>query len=299
VGLPRNRVGSIRVAITSVTEIDSDPESLRAVAEGLAAEAAEFVRRRRTEVFGDAAERDQGGSAVRSKSSPTDPVTIVDTETERLLRDRLAVLRPGDPVLGEEGGGAARVEAGRPLWVLDPIDGTVNFVYGIEGYAVSVGVQIDGASVAGAVANVPTGEVFSAAVGHGAHVRRGGVSTSLRCTAVDDLAMALVGTGFGYAREQRIRQAEVLARLLPDVRDMRRLGSCALDLCMVAAGRMDAYYEDGVHVWDWAAGALIAAEAGAQLILPPVDGESDLLIVAAAPGIAEEFDAALRRAGAL
>jgi myo-inositol-1(or 4)-monophosphatase len=298
VGLPRNRVGSIRVAITDVTEIDSDPESLRAVAEGLAAEAAEFVRRRRTEVFGDAAERDAGGSAVRSKSSPTDPVTIVDTETERLLRDRLAVLRPGDPVLGEEGGGAARVEAGRPLWVLDPIDGTVNFVYGIEGYAVSVGVQIDGVSVAGAVANVPTGEVFSAAVGHGAHVRRGGVSTSLRCTAVDDLAMALVGTGFGYAREQRIRQAEVLARLLPDVRDVRRLGSCALDLCMVAAGRMDAYYEDGVHVWDWAAGALIAAEAGAQLILPPVDGDSDLLIVAAAPGIAEEFDAALRRAGA-
>jgi myo-inositol-1(or 4)-monophosphatase len=299
VGLPRNRVGSIRVAITSVTEIDSDPESLRAVAEGLAAEAAEFVRRRRTEVFGDAAERDPDGSAVRSKSSPTDPVTIVDTETERLLRDRLAVLRPGDPVLGEEGGGAARVEAGRPLWVLDPIDGTVNFVYGIEGYAVSVGVQIDGASVAGAVANVPTGEVFSAAVGHGAHVRRGGVSTSLRCTAVDDLAMALVGTGFGYAREQRIRQAEVLARLLPDVRDVRRLGSCALDLCMVAAGRMDAYYEDGVHVWDWAAGALIAAEAGAQLLLPPVDGDSDLLIVAAAPGIAEEFGAALRRAGAL
>jgi myo-inositol-1(or 4)-monophosphatase len=298
VGLPRNRVGSIRVAITGVTEIDSDPESLRAVAEGLAAEAAEFVRRRRTEVFGDAAERDAGGSAVRSKSSPTDPVTIVDTETERLLRDRLAVLRPGDPVLGEEGGGAARVEAGRPLWVLDPIDGTVNFVYGIEGYAVSVGVQIDGVSVAGAVANVPTGEVFSAAVGHGAHVRRGGVSTSLRCTAVDDLAMALVGTGFGYAREQRVRQAEVLARLLPDVRDVRRIGSCALDLCMVAAGRMDAYYEDGVHVWDWAAGALIAAEAGAQLILPPVDGDSDLLIVAAAPGIAEEFYAALRRAGA-
>lgn len=282
-----------------MTEIDSDPESLRAVAEGLAAEAAEFVRRRRTEVFGAAAEPDTSGSAVRAKSSPTDPVTIVDTETERLLRDRLAELRPGDPILGEEGGGAARVEAGRPLWVLDPIDGTVNFVYGIEGYAVSVGVQIDGASVAGAVANVPTGEVFSAAVGHGAHVRRAGVSTPLHCTPVDDLAMALVGTGFGYAREQRIRQAEVLARVLPDVRDVRRLGSCALDLCMVAAGRMDAYFEDGVHVWDWAAGALVAAEAGARLILPPVDGgESDLLIVAAAPGIADEFEAALRSAGA-
>jgi myo-inositol-1(or 4)-monophosphatase len=299
VGPPRNLQVPIRDAIGGVTEIDSDPESLRAVAEGLAAEAAEFVRRRRTEVFGDAAERDADGSAVRSKSSPTDPVTIVDTETERLLRDRLAVLRPGDPILGEEGGGAARVEAGRPLWVLDPIDGTVNFVYGIDGYAVSVGVQIDGASVAGAVANVPTGEVFSAAVGHGAHVRRDGAITRLRCTAVDDLAMALVGTGFGYARQQRIRQAEVLAQLLPDVRDVRRLGSCALDLCMVAAGRMDAYFEDGVHVWDWSAGALIAAEAGVRLILPPVDGgESDLLIVAAAPGIADEFEAALRRAGA-
>jgi myo-inositol-1(or 4)-monophosphatase len=279
--------------------MDSDPEGLRAVAEGLADEAAQYVRRRRTEVFGDVGDRDGAGSAVRTKSTPTDPVTVVDTETERLLRDRLAELRPGDPVLGEEGGGVVRVEPGRPLWVLDPIDGTVNFVYGIEAYAVSVGVQIDGASVAGAVANVATGEVFSAAVGHGARVRRAGVSAPLRCTTVGELSMALVGTGFGYAREQRARQAAVLARLLPDIRDMRRLGSCALDLCMVAAGQLDAYYEDGVHVWDWAAGALIAAEAGALMTLPNVDdgGGSDL-IVAAAPGIAAEFDAALRRAGA-
>jgi myo-inositol-1(or 4)-monophosphatase len=278
--------------------MDSDPEGLRAVAEGLADEAAQYVRRRRTEVFGDAGDRDSAGSAVRAKSTPTDPVTVVDTETERLLRDRLAELRPEDPVLGEEGGGAVRVEPGRPLWVLDPIDGTVNFVYGIEAYAVSVGVQIDGTSVAGAVANVATGEVFSAAVGHGARVRRAGVSTPLRCTPVGELAMALVGTGFGYAREQRARQAAVLARLLPDIRDMRRLGSCALDLCMVAAGQLDAYYEDGVHVWDWAAGALIAAEAGARMVLPDVDGGGSDLIVAAAPGIAAEFDAALRRVGA-
>jgi myo-inositol-1(or 4)-monophosphatase len=281
-----------------VTDIDSDPELLLAVAEGLAAEAAEFVRRRRAEVFGGIAERSTTGSAVRAKSTPTDPVTVVDTETERLLRDRLADLRPGDPVLGEEEGGAVRAESGRPLWVLDPIDGTVNFVYGLEAYAVSVGVQVDGVSVAGAVANVPTGEVFSAAVGHGARVHRAGVSTPLRCTPVEDLSMALVGTGFGYAREQRVRQAEVLARLLPDVRDVRRLGSCSLDLCMVAAGRLDAYYEDGVHVWDWAAGAVIAAEAGASLVLPPVEGGGSDLIVAAAPGIAEEFDVALRRAGA-
>jgi myo-inositol-1(or 4)-monophosphatase len=282
----------------NVTDIDSDPATLRAVAEGLAAEAAGFVLRRRAEVFGDGVERDDSASAVRTKSTPTDPVTVVDTETERLLRDRLAELRPGEPVLGEEGGGAVRAEAGQPLWVLDPIDGTVNFVYGIDAYAVSVGVQIDGVSVAGAVANVPTGEVFSAAVGCGAHVSRAGVSTPLRCTSVENLSMALVGTGFGYAKEQRVRQVQVLAGLLPDVRDVRRLGSCALDLCMVAAGRLDAYYEDGVHVWDWAAGALIAAEAGAWLVLPPIDGGGSDLIVAAAPGIAAELDAALRSLGA-
>ena len=286
--------------LENVIELDCDPASLRVVAEGLATDAADFVRRRRAEVFGD---RSEGGGAdaedaVRAKSTPTDPVTVVDTETERLLRDRLAELRPGEPVLGEEEGGSTTAVAGRPLWVLDPIDGTVNFVYGIEAYAVSVGVQVDGASVAGAVANVPTGEMFSAAVGLGAHVRRGGVSTPLRCTAVEELSMALVGTGFGYAREQRVRQAAVMAQLLPDVRDLRRIGSCALDLCMVAAGRLDAYYEDGVHVWDWAAAALIAAEAGAHVRLPPIDGSGSGLIVAAAPGIAEDFDDALRGAGA-
>jgi myo-inositol-1(or 4)-monophosphatase len=108
--------------------------------------------------------------------------------------------------------------------------------------------------------------------------------------------MALVGTGFGYAPERRRGQAEVLTRLISDVRDVRRIGSCALDLCMVAAGRLDAYYEGGVHVWDWAAGALVAAEAGARLRLP--SGDDDEFIVAAAPGIADEFDAALRRVGA-
>jgi myo-inositol-1(or 4)-monophosphatase len=279
---------------------DSDPGSLRAVAEQLAGEAAAFVRRRRGEVFGGTSSQADVESAVRSKSTPTDPVTIVDTETERLLRDRLAELRPGDPIVGEEEGGSALGHHGKPTWVLDPIDGTVNFVYGIEAYAVSVGVQVDGRSVAGAVANVPTGEVYSAALGGGAHLRRDGVSKVLRCNPVDDLSMALVGTGFGYAPEHRLEQAEVLARLMPVVRDMRRIGSCALDLCMVAAGQLDAYYEVGVNVWDWAAGALVAEEAGAVLLLPSLDGDDvgSGLIVAAAPGIAAEFDEALRRAGA-
>jgi myo-inositol-1(or 4)-monophosphatase len=286
--------------LAKAIDIECDPASLRAVAEGLVADAAGFVRRRRAEVFGGGSDGGGAGAdqAVRAKSTPTDPVTVVDTETERLLRDRLADLRPGEPILGEEEGGSAVAAPGRPLWVLDPIDGTVNFLYGIEAYAVSVGVQVDGASVAGAVANVPTGEVFSAAVGMGAHLRRGGTSTPLRCTAVEELSMALVGTGFGYARERRIRQAAVVSHLLSEVRDLRRIGSCSLDLCMVAAGRLDAYYEQGVQVWDWAAGALIAAEAGATVRLPPVDGTGSGLIVASAPGIAEDFADALRRAGA-
>jgi len=277
----------------TVTENNTDPTLLRSVAERLATEAAEFVRRRRVEVFGNP--WPAADATVRAKSTPTDPVTVVDTETERLLRDRLAELRPGEHVLGEEEGGSTGGREGL-TWVLDPIDGTVNFVYGIESYAVSVAAQRDGASLAGAVANVPAGLLYSAALGHGARVQRDGVTTPLRSSAAAELSMSLVGTGFSYAREQRARQAKVLAELLPLVRDVRRIGSCALDLCMVAAGALDAYYEDGVHVWDWAAGALIAAEAGASLQLPPADNTPGR-IVAAAPGIAHELTDVLRREG--
>ena len=265
---------------------------LRDVAEQLAAEAAEFVRVRRAEVFAD---RDPVAGAVRAKSTPTDPVTVVDTETERWLRDRLAVLRPGEHVLGEEEGGR---EDGRDglSWVIDPIDGTVNFVYGIPAYAVSVAVQRDGKSVAGAVADVAAGIVYSAATGCGARVRDAAGDTSvIRCNRLGELGMALVGTGFSYEPEQRRQQARVLAQILPVVRDVRRIGSCALDLCMVAAGRLDAYFEDGVHVWDWAAGALIAAEAGARVWLPGTVGPGQ--IAASAPGIAPALAAALAGAG--
>ncbi|OBG67342.1 inositol monophosphatase family protein [Mycobacterium sp. E3339] len=274
---------------------DDEPARLRTVAESLATEAAAFVRRRRAEVFG-AGSTVTGGGAVRSKSTPTDPVTVVDTETERLLRERLAELRPGDPILGEEGGGPAD-PAGTPAdavtWVLDPIDGTVNFVYGIPAYAVSVGVQVAGVSVAGAVADVVGGQVYSAATGLGAHVSDGQGVRPLRCAAVDDLSMALLGTGFGYSRQRRATQAALLARLLPLVRDVRRIGSAALDLCMVAAGRLDAFYEHGLQPWDCAAGALIAAEAGARVSLPANDIEGAGLVLAAAPGIADELLAAL------
>ncbi|OBF65065.1 inositol monophosphatase [Mycobacterium sp. 852002-51971_SCH5477799-a] len=280
-----------------MTPSDDELVQLRSVAETLAAEAAAFVRCRRAEVFGTDAVSDDSG-AVRSKSTPTDPVTVVDTETERLLRDRLAEIRPGEPILGEEGGGPADpagTPAGSVTWVLDPIDGTVNFVYGIPAYAVSVGAQVDGESVAGAVADVVGNRVYSAAVGLGAHVTDDEGTQPLQCAAVDDLSMALLGTGFGYSRQRRAAQAALLARMLPVVRDVRRIGSAALDLCMVASGRLDAYYEHGLQVWDRAAGALIAAEAGARVVLPAPGVAGAGLALAAAPGIADELLAVLER----
>lgn len=264
----------------------------------MAAEAAAFVRRRRPEVFGASAHAGRN-DAVRTKTTPTDPVTIVDTETERLLRDRLAQLRSGDPILGEEGGGPAEatVSDGSVTWVLDPIDGTVNFVYGIPAYAVSVAAQIDGVSVAGAVADVVGEQVYSAAAGLGAHLTDEHGTRRLACTAVDDLSMALLGTGFAYSRRRREAQAALLAKMLPVVRDVRRIGSAALDLCMVAAGRLDAYYEHGLNAWDCAAGALIAAEAGARVVLVAQDGRGGTagLVVAAAPRIADQLLAALEQ----
>jgi myo-inositol-1(or 4)-monophosphatase len=282
-----------------VENLDLDPTELRSVAQRLAAEAADFVRRRRDEVFSGEPQRESTGDAVRAKSTPTDPVTIVDTETERLLRDRLAELRPGEHVLGEEGGGHPDDSAGRPTWVVDPIDGTVNFVYGLPAYVVSVAVQVDGQSVAGAVANVVDGAVYSAARGGGAHVRHGSATVPLQASLVNELSMSLVGTGFGYDPQLRRSQAAVLASLLPQIRDIRRLGSAALDLCLVAAGRLDAYYEENLNVWDWAAGALIAAEAGALVRVPPMGGaeEGRGLVVAAGPAVSAAFADALARAG--
>jgi myo-inositol-1(or 4)-monophosphatase len=286
-----------------MTGSDDHPQTLRTVAECVVEEAAAYVRRRRVEVFGsNAAEGGAERAAVATKSTPTDPVTVVDTETEELVRLRLSVVRPGESVLGEEGGGPSEADrvADAVTWVLDPIDGTVNFLYGIPAYAVSAAAQVGGESVAGAVADVTTGEIYSAALGYGAHVRRGGEVRRLRCTGLTDLSMALLGTGFAYSPARRAAQGDLLAGLLPVVRDVRRMGSAALDLCMVAAGRLDAHYEHGLHVWDWAAGALIAAEAGAWVILPPADGSPGAgLCLAAGPGVADALYTAMERLGGL
>ncbi|WP_153339521.1 inositol monophosphatase family protein [Nocardia aurantia] len=266
---------------------------LRRVAVDLARTAADHVRARRPEVFAAGAQRDPVRSGVvQSKSTPTDPVTVVDTESEELIRTLLSRSRPADRVLGEEGGGSLAPDPAATVWVVDPIDGTVNFMYGIPAYAVSVAAMRDGRSLAGAVVDVVGGITYSAALGAGATATApDGTEIPLRCTDVDSLEMTLLATGFGYGAARRARQGRLIAEVLPHVRDIRRIGSAALDLCMVAAGRVDAHYEHGLNTWDWAAGGLIAAEAGAHLVLPPAGSvaRTGELVVATAPGIAADL----------
>ncbi|MFZ2178487.1 MAG: inositol monophosphatase family protein [Rhodococcus sp. (in: high G+C Gram-positive bacteria)] len=277
-----------------------DPRELLAVAVTVAEEAAAHVRARRPDVFGIVGELAGSGDSVAAKSTPTDPVTVVDTESEQVIRARLARLRPDDAILGEEGGGEANSVAG-VRWVVDPIDGTVNFLYGVPAYAVSVAAQIDGVSVAGVVVDVAAQLTYAAARGYGATMTdAAGRVDRLRCNPVADVSMALVATGFGYGAARRRAQGALIGEILPRVRDIRRIGSAALDLCMVAAGRVDAHFEHGLSPWDWAAGSLIATEAGARVRLPgprssSADGE---VVVAAAPGIAAALDALFEELGA-
>jgi myo-inositol-1(or 4)-monophosphatase len=223
--------------------------------------------------------RTEGVSGVATKSTATDVVTAADTATERYVRDALRRLRPGDMVLGEETGQSTGT--GTVRWILDPIDGTVNYLYGIPQYAVSLAAEHDGVVVAGVVRHVVSGEEWTAVRGGGAY--RDGYR--LTGSAATDLSQALVATGFGYAADRRAHQAAVLARLMPRIRDIRRFGSAALDLCFAAEGRVDAYFEKGLNLWDHAAGGLIAAEAG--LLVTGLAGAPpgpDLLL-AAPPGI--------------
>jgi myo-inositol-1(or 4)-monophosphatase len=195
-----------------------------------------------------------------TKSSPTDVVTEMDRAAEAMITQRLLAQRPGDAVLGEEGGESGR---GRVRWIVDPLDGTVNYLYGLADWAVSIAAEVDGEVVAGVVAAPAHDEVFSAVAGGGAWLRAGdGPPLALRCNTAVPLGEALVATGFGYAAARRRVQGEVVAAVLPQVRDIRRGGSCALDLCSVAAGRVDAFYERGVNYWDFAAGGLIGPRPG-------------------------------------
>ena len=202
-----------------------------------------------------------------TKSSPTDVVTEMDRAAEALIRERLLAARPRDAILGEEGGEKAGQGdgPGRVRWVVDPLDGTVNYLYGLPDWSVSVAAEVDGTVVAGVVTVPSHGELFTATLGGGAWLWAGDGTVALRCNTGVPLAQALVSTGFGYEVPRRVVQGEVVGAVLPRVRDIRRGGSCAVDLCSLAAGRVDAYYERGVNYWDWAAGGLVATEAGARL----------------------------------
>jgi myo-inositol-1(or 4)-monophosphatase len=229
--------------------------------------------------------RPEGGPQVTAtKTTATDIVTEVDEAAERMLVERLLESRPDDGVLGEEG--ADVTGSSGVTWVIDPIDGTVNFLYGIPTYAVSVAARVGDEVVAGVVTNPVSGETWTARLGHGAHHD----GRALRVNPATDLSMALVGTGFGYAAERRAREADVLRSVLPRVRDIRRAGSAALDLCALASGRLDAYFERNLQPWDLAAGGLVAREAGARVGgLGGRDAGPDL-VLAAPPALYAALD---------
>lgn len=224
-------------------------------------------------------------TSVQSKSTATDMVTEMDEAAERLIVEGIESARPDDGILGEEGTDRAGTSGYR--WIIDPLDGTTNYLYAHPGYAVSIAIEHtsvnvhDRRTIVGVVVDPVHDELFSAVAGAGA-MRNG---MPITCSTETDLAHALVATGFGYDRDRRERQAQVLVAVIPQVRDIRRMGSAAIDLCSVACGRVDAYFEKGLAPWDHAAGALIAAEAGA--IVGNIKGGGDLssFVVAAPPAL--------------
>ncbi len=246
----------------------AEPRQLLEVAEELAREAGALLLRR---YEGDR------GEGVAMKSTPTDLVSEADRASERMIVERLAQLRPADGVLGEEGAGSEGESGLR--WVVDPLDGTVNYLFGIPQWCVSIAVQdAAGATLAGAVFDPCRGEMWSARADGPATCNGEPVAGSRR----EDLASAMVATGFGYDARIRAAQARIADDLIPRVRDIRRLGSAALDLAWTAAGRYDAYYERGVKIWDVAAGMLICERAGlASAELAPEGGQPAGVIVAA------------------
>ncbi|MER7893316.1 inositol monophosphatase family protein [Micromonospora sp. NPDC094482] len=227
--------------------------------------------------------RAEGVSVAATKSTVTDVVTAADRAVERQVLDALRRIRPTDAVLGEEygAGDTGPVGAGGVRWIVDPIDGTVNYLYGLPYCAVSLAAEVDGEVVAGVVRNVATGEEWTATAGGGAW--RDG--ERLRCSTETDLGQALVATGFGYDPKRRAHQARVVAELIPHVRDIRRLGAAALDLCLAAEGRLDAYYEKGLAAWDQAAGALVATEAGLRVAGLDNRPAGPDLVIAAPPAL--------------
>lgn len=265
---------------------DSDPGPLLAELAGVA-----LVAAQKAGVILDKGTpgRGQHVSGVETKISATDMVSDVDRASEAAVTEVLREARPDDGILGEEG--TARPGTSGVTWVVDPLDGTTNFLFGIPQWSVSIAAEVDGRAVAGVVVDPSRHEVWAAIDGHGAFLN------GRRCQVPDGrstLDTALVATGFGYRAERRRWQGQVAAAVLPAVRDIRRLGSAALDLCWIGGGRFDAYYEWGLNPWDFSAGALVAAEAGAV-----VEVLGYRLVVAAPPHLFGPLRDLLEAAGAM
>jgi myo-inositol-1(or 4)-monophosphatase len=251
-----------------------DASELRALAEEAARGAGEILR----EHFRHPAH------GVDAKSTPTDPVSDADRAAEGFLYDFISSHRPDDGVLAEEGSNE-RSRSGL-TWVVDPLDGTVNFLFGIPHWSVSIAVEDDAGGLVGVIFDPNRDEMFSAVRGSGASVNGSPISVS----GLDDLSQALIGTGFAYDAEARRVQAGLLTRVLPRARDIRRAGSAALDLASVACGRLDGFYEAPMEPWDKAAGIVIASEAGATIseMPPPKTGLSPG-VIAANPSLHEQL----------
>jgi myo-inositol-1(or 4)-monophosphatase len=259
-----------------------DPAELVALARRLAEEAGALVKTGRR----------HGLSHVTTKSTSTDMVTEYDRLSEELIAEGIMAARPHDAIVGEEG--ADRAGTSGIDWLIDPIDGTTNFLYGLPGYAISIGAR-DGDGLLAGVVHVPAlGETFHAGRGSGAFLN----DAPIRCTGASVLATSLVGTGFNYDPGMRVRQTGALVEIIGRIRDIRRFGAASVDLCHVACGRLDAYYERGLGPWDLAAGELIVREAGG--VITGFDGGAAEpgAVVAAAPGIHAQLLALLAEAGA-
>lgn len=219
---------------------------------------------------------------VRSKSTPTDLVSEADWAAETAIRQVLERRRPQDAILGEEGGETGR---GELRWLIDPLDGTINFLFGVPQFAVSVACEDRDGALVGVVLDPVHEECFAATRWGPAELN----GAPIEASSADQLATALVATGFGYDARVRARQAAVLSRVLPRVRDIRRAGSAALDLSWCACGRYDAYYERGINPWDYGAGGLIAARAGLELRKLEAVGEDPEGILAAPAALVDEL----------
>jgi len=258
----------------------TEPAELRDLALATAREAAALILRLRAE----------GVEVAGTKSSDIDIVTRADQAAEALVRERLLGARPEDGLVGEEGDDLPGTSG--VVWIVDPIDGTVNYLYGHPHFAASIAAELDGEVVAGVVVAPVLALEYVAVLGEGATLN----GRQIRPRPVVPMAQRLVATGFSYEQPARAREATYVARLLPRVRDLRRLGSCALDLCGVASGTLDAYVEEGAHIWDHAAAGLVVLEAGGMLEVARSPGGKRLLICAPRDGF-EEFRAAVVEAG--